>query len=67
MKISEIQTIKPIKPIKPKTPEQLRIDTLKNKKDAAAKKLKDERERQKNIKARDRISSAQATLTSTTR
>jgi uncharacterized protein with GYD domain len=64
MKISEIETIKPLKP---KTPEQQRIATLKDKKDAAAKTLKDERERQKNIKARERISSAQATLTSIAR
>jgi len=37
---------------------------LKNKKDKAADTLKAERERQKNIKARERISSAQATLSS---
>lgn len=64
MKISEIQTIKPIKP---KTPEQLRVDGLKNKKDRATDALKAERERQKHVKARETISKAQATLTSTTR
>jgi len=56
MKINEIESIKAIKV---KTPEQLRVDTLKNKKDKATDALKAERERQKQIKAREKIQKAQ--------
>ena len=45
-----------------KTPEQLRIDTLKKKKDKAADTLKAEKDRQKQIKARQQITTAQAVL-----
>lgn len=48
MKIAEITTVKPIKPL---TPDQVRIDSLKKQKDAAAQRLKAERDRQKQQKA----------------
>jgi len=49
--------------IENKTPEQLRIDALKKKKDKAADALKSERERQKQIKAREKIQQARTILT----
>jgi hypothetical protein len=52
-----INELKGIKPITPMTPEKARIEALKRTKDAAAKNLKAERERQKLSKARDTISS----------
>ncbi len=52
-----INELKGIKPIGPMTPEKARIEALKRTKDAAAKNLKAERERQKLAKARDTISS----------
>ncbi|MBL1320032.1 MAG: hypothetical protein COA63_003095 [Methylophaga sp.] len=55
MKINEIESIKPIKA---KTAEQLRVDTLKNKKDKATDALKAEREQQKTAKARKKIETA---------
>jgi len=55
MKINEVTAIKPIKA---KTAEQLRVDTLKNKKDKATDALKAERERQKTTKAREKIETA---------
>lgn len=51
-----INEIKGIKAISPMTPEQARIEALKRTKDAAAKNLKAERERQKLAKARETIS-----------
>ncbi|ALK91329.1 hypothetical protein [Limnohabitans sp. 103DPR2] len=51
-----INELKGIKPIGPMTPEKARIEALKRTKDAAAKNLKAERERQKLAKARDTIS-----------
>lgn len=51
-----INELKGIKPITPMTPEKARIEVLKRTKDAAAKNLKAERERQKLAKARDTIS-----------
>jgi len=45
-----------------KTPEQLRIDALKKKKDKAVDTLKIERDRQKQIKASEKIATAQGTL-----
>ena len=51
-----INELKGIKPISPMTPEKARIEALKRTKDAAAKNLKAERERQKLAKARDTIS-----------
>ena len=53
MTINELKGIKPIGPI---TPEKARIEALKRTKDAAAKNLKAERERQKLAKARDTVS-----------
>jgi Tfp pilus assembly protein PilN len=58
MKIAEITTVKPIKPL---TPDQARIDSLKKQKDAAAQRLKAERDRQKQQKAVHQL----ASLTST--
>ena len=48
MKIAEITTVKPIKPL---TPDQAKIDSLKKQKDAAAQRLKAERDRQKRQRA----------------
>lgn len=55
MRFYEFST-KPLKPIKAQTPDQARIDSLKQQKDRASQALKTERERQK-------IARAQATLT----
>jgi len=50
--IQPIKTIKPIKPIKPAaTPEQARINMLKQNKDRADAALKSERDRQKTVRA----------------
>ena len=54
MKIAEITTVKPIKPL---TPDQARIDSLKKQKDAAAQRLKAERDRQKRLKAVHQLAS----------
>ena len=51
MRFSEFST----KPNKPLTPEQARIEALKNQKDNAAKALKTERERQKMGKAQQQL------------
>ena len=51
MRFSEFAT----KPNKPLTPEQARIEALKNQKDNAAKALKTERERQKMGKAQQQL------------
>lgn len=47
-----------------KTPEQLRIDALKKKKDKAADTLNAEKDRQSKIKAQEKIQQAQAKLVS---
>ena len=57
MKIAEVTGIKPIKPIKPLTPDQAKIDSLQKQKDAAAKRLKQERDRQKRQKAVQQLAS----------
>jgi hypothetical protein len=51
-----INELKGIKPIGPMTPDKARIEALKRTKDAAAKNLKAERERQKLARARNTIS-----------
>ena len=58
MKIAEITTVKPIKPL---TPDQARIDSLKKQKDAAAQRLKQERDRQKQQKAVHQLASLSST------
>ena len=54
MKIAEITTVKPIKPL---TPDQARIESLKKQKDAAAQRLKAERDRQKRQRAVQQLAS----------
>lgn len=56
MKITEI-----VNPIKPLTPDQARIDSLKKQKDAAAQRLKAERDRQKQQKAVHQLASLNTT------
>lgn len=56
MKITEI-----VNPIKPLTPDQALIDSLKKQKDAAAQRLKAERDRQKKQKAVHQLASLNAT------
>lgn len=56
MKIIEI-----VNPIKPLTPDQARIDSLKKQKDAAAQRLKAERDRQKQQKAVHQLASLNST------
>lgn len=58
MKIAEITTIKSIKPL---TPDQSKIDSLKKQKDAAAQRLKAERDRQKQQKAVHQLASLNST------
>lgn len=58
MKIAEVTSVKPIKPL---TPDQAKIDSLQKQKDAAADRLKQERDRQKRLKAVHQL----ATLSST--
>lgn len=58
MKIAEITTVKPVKPL---TPDQARIDSLKKQKDAAAQRLKAERDRQKQQKAVHQLASLNST------
>ena len=48
MKIAEVTGIKPTKPL---TPDQAKIDSLQRQKDAAADRLKQERDRQMRLKA----------------
>lgn len=50
--------------IKPKTPQQQRIDSLKQQKDNVSKQLKAERDRQKIAKAQQTIQTAKTNLTS---
>ena len=59
MKIAEITTVKPIKPL---TPDQARIDSLKKQKDAAAQRLKAERDRQKRQRAVHQLASVNTTV-----
>jgi hypothetical protein len=59
MRIHEITTIKPIQPL---TPSKARINALKQAKDRAADALTAERTRQKQAKARDRVTKAQQAL-----
>ena len=54
MKIAEIAGIKPIKPL---SPDQAKIDSLQKQKDAAADRLKQERERQKRQRAVKQLAS----------
>lgn len=61
MKIAEITTVKPVKPL---TPDQARIDSLKKQKDAAAQRLKAERDRQKQQKAMHQLASVNTTVKS---
>ena len=56
MRIYEIETIKPL------TPEQSRINSLKQQKDRASTALKTERERQKKTKAAQQIQRANQVL-----
>ena len=56
MRIYEIETIKPI------TPEQSRINSLKQQKERASTALKTERERQKKVKASQQIQQANQVL-----
>ena len=58
MKIAEITTVKPIKPL---TSDQARIDSLKTQKDAAAQRLKAERDRQKRQRAVHQLASLNST------
>jgi hypothetical protein len=51
-----------IKPVAPLTPAKARIDSLKRTKDAAAKNLKAERDRQKLAKAQHTIAAATTSL-----
>ena len=58
MTINELRGFKPvIKPISSMTPEKARLDSLKRTKDAAAKNLKAERDRQKLKRAQQQIAS----------
>jgi Tfp pilus assembly protein PilN len=59
MKIAEITSVKPIKPL---TPDQAKIDSLKKQKDAAAQRLKAERDRQKRQKAVQQLASLNGPL-----
>jgi hypothetical protein len=52
MKIAEVTGIKPIKPL---TPDQAKIDSLQKQKDAAADRLKQERDRQKRQRAMQQL------------
>jgi len=58
MKITEITGIKPIAPT---TPDQAKIDGLKRQKDAAAQRLKQERDRQKRQRAVHQLASLNST------
>ncbi len=59
MKIAEIEGVKPIKPL---TPDQARIDGLKKQKDAAVKRLKAERDRQKRQRTVQQLASLNGPL-----
>lgn len=59
MTINEIEGSKPISPM---TPEKARIEALKRTKDAAAKNLKAERDRQKLVKAQKQVAAITTSL-----
>jgi hypothetical protein len=59
MKIAEVTGVKPIKPL---TPDQAKIDSLQKQKDAAADRLKQERDRQKRQKAVQELASLNSPL-----
>lgn len=59
MKIAEVTGVKPIKPL---TPDQAKIDSLQRQKDAAADRLKQERDRQKRQRAMQQLSSLNSPL-----
>lgn len=59
MKIAEVTGIKPIKPL---TPDQAKIDSLQKQKDAAALRLKQERDRQKRQRAMQQLASLNSPL-----
>ncbi|MFM7013025.1 MAG: hypothetical protein ACKO0Z_27460 [Betaproteobacteria bacterium] len=58
-------TINEITSIKPLTPDQAKIDSLKKQKDAAAQRLKAERDRQKRLKAVHQLASLSASAKTT--
>jgi hypothetical protein len=60
--INELRVISPIKPVVPLTPAKARIDSLKRTKDAAAKNLKAERDRQKVAKAQQAIATVNSSF-----
>ncbi len=62
MTINELRGFTTIKPIGPLTPEKARIDSLKRTKDAAAKSLKAERDRQKLTKAQHTIAAVTTSI-----
>jgi len=62
MKIEEVTGIKPIKPL---TPDQAKIDSLQKQKDAAADRLKQERDRQKRQRAIRQLASLNSHLEAT--
>lgn len=57
-----MRIIEVISTIKPKTPEQQRIDSLKQQKERAANALKVEKDRQKKAKAGQKMAQARQTL-----
>ena len=59
MKIAEVTGVKPIKPL---TPDQAKIDSLQKQKDAAADRLKQERDKQKRQKAMQQLASLNGPL-----
>lgn len=59
MKIAEVTGIKPIKPL---TPDQAKVDSLQKQKDAAADRLKQERDRQKRQRAMHQLASLNSPL-----
>ena len=59
MRFYEFKTIKPIQPL---TPGQSRINALKQQKERASTQLKAERSRQKEVKAAERVRTAQQAL-----
>ena len=62
MTINELRGFTAIKPIAPMTPEKARIDSLKRTKDAAAKSLAAERDRQKLTKAQHTIAAVTTSI-----
>jgi hypothetical protein len=60
MLIKEVTSLKPIKPIKPLTPEQQRINTLKQQVKRSQDAVKSERQRQQVAKAQQNLIKAKA-------